>query len=1066
MPGGLLQLVLYGAEDIYLTGNPQVSYFKTAYKRYTNFALETINLPFNQVPNISAGATILNCQIQRYADLLKSVYLKIKLPSVYPYNYKFNYIDNPIKITTVINGVQHPTLNEILLCKLKPSTENIQGFSEVEGYLYTNDLNVINYIKTNILNTFDFVGYLNYPIESNDGSTIKITTVQTIDNYKDIIYSTTPGIPPLPEIEFNNLPVDPNVGYFPYVFIHGIMNFIISEITQDQNNPGYYYLNYQGLITDSYFYDYTISNPINPNSPHFWINYQDYSNNFTNSNTFNSGFKLQAINEFIDMQGLNINDNDILNLDFNLNNQILLSNGSANLLSSNTTMFNYSTNYNLSSFIFPYPLLPSPNYTQSLSSLMDVNELLADGTQFEIINNLIIDIDRTLNDTLNGTISLCENITNNQLLFFADNSTMLIPNIQTFTITINPTSYSSLFSITTSITVNVVNGNIVNLTMTGDDGVTTVGYVLNSGTFANNQMNVKFENSGIIYGEFTIDFVNYAPNNYLLNTQGYYINGIRNINETIVGPGISLPFTENFTNLYYPGSATGTVSVSTSIITLNGTITSVNPYTFSYTSPTLPIGAFNLTNLKIPFNIGYLIGNISGNFDGVNLSNIVLNLDLYYIISEIVQDGESNIFTASPQVIPTTIPQLPLYVPTYNDITLWIPKVNPYDNQINYIPGPKMVGNNRNFRWVLNVANKIYFILNKQEICRISSNGLYADIVGKLETQKLNIFNRMAGVVPQLLYPDVVDIDKLLQIPFIGDITANGIPYGYPTPEYTLYIPSCFWFAQNPGQALPLIALQSAPIDLRLDMYSSGVLNTPLNGFAENQWYTGLPYGKVEVNDLSIDATYIYLDKDERIKFVNGAHQYLITQYQERNYDIRSTKQTYNIDFAHPVSEFLFYAANGLSIESYPFSGIFPLRPDVNFIKNMRILFNGYEREQNKTIMFYNSVQPFEFHPGDFYPFINMYSFSLDPYSIQPKGACNFTRVNNFQLEVEFDPKFINTFVEYDNEGNIVRILDPATGLYLYQYINVPSLTNFYIMGKNYNILSIESNVGGVKFAT
>ena len=42
MAGGLLQLVAYGVQDIYLTGNPQITYFKALYRRHTNFAMESI----------------------------------------------------------------------------------------------------------------------------------------------------------------------------------------------------------------------------------------------------------------------------------------------------------------------------------------------------------------------------------------------------------------------------------------------------------------------------------------------------------------------------------------------------------------------------------------------------------------------------------------------------------------------------------------------------------------------------------------------------------------------------------------------------------------------------------------------------------------------------------------------------------------------------------------------------------------------------------------------------------------------------------------------------------------
>jgi len=42
MGGGLMQLVAYGAQDVFLTGNPQVTFFKNIFRRYTNFAIESI----------------------------------------------------------------------------------------------------------------------------------------------------------------------------------------------------------------------------------------------------------------------------------------------------------------------------------------------------------------------------------------------------------------------------------------------------------------------------------------------------------------------------------------------------------------------------------------------------------------------------------------------------------------------------------------------------------------------------------------------------------------------------------------------------------------------------------------------------------------------------------------------------------------------------------------------------------------------------------------------------------------------------------------------------------------
>ena len=50
MGGGLMQLVAYGAQDIYLTGNPQITFFKVVYRRHTNFSMESHRTNFQRKP--------------------------------------------------------------------------------------------------------------------------------------------------------------------------------------------------------------------------------------------------------------------------------------------------------------------------------------------------------------------------------------------------------------------------------------------------------------------------------------------------------------------------------------------------------------------------------------------------------------------------------------------------------------------------------------------------------------------------------------------------------------------------------------------------------------------------------------------------------------------------------------------------------------------------------------------------------------------------------------------------------------------------------------------------------
>ncbi len=79
MAGALMQLVAYGAQDVYLTGQPQITFFKVVYRRHTNFAMEAIEQTFNGAANFAKRVT---CTITRNGDMIKNMYLQATLPQV------------------------------------------------------------------------------------------------------------------------------------------------------------------------------------------------------------------------------------------------------------------------------------------------------------------------------------------------------------------------------------------------------------------------------------------------------------------------------------------------------------------------------------------------------------------------------------------------------------------------------------------------------------------------------------------------------------------------------------------------------------------------------------------------------------------------------------------------------------------------------------------------------------------------------------------------------------------------------------------------------------------------
>lgn len=89
MTGGLMQLVAYGAQDIYLTGNPQITFFKVVYRRYTNFAIETIEHPVVGTPAFNNTVTT---KITRNGDLISKLYVRVQLNQVNPSGANFAWV--------------------------------------------------------------------------------------------------------------------------------------------------------------------------------------------------------------------------------------------------------------------------------------------------------------------------------------------------------------------------------------------------------------------------------------------------------------------------------------------------------------------------------------------------------------------------------------------------------------------------------------------------------------------------------------------------------------------------------------------------------------------------------------------------------------------------------------------------------------------------------------------------------------------------------------------------------------------------------------------------------------
>ena len=173
MGGGLLQLAAYGSENQYINGNPQITFFKIVYKRHTNFAMETIEVPLEGPDELSFTNSIrLKVKIPRNGDLIAHMYFRFKIPDSASDDIRKFYWTRQLGLSIIdyvniyIGGQKIETLdgsyldltNQLTVSKSKQSV-----FADMIG-----DNSFMSYLasyKSGYYPGFDFVRYYDKPDE-------------------------------------------------------------------------------------------------------------------------------------------------------------------------------------------------------------------------------------------------------------------------------------------------------------------------------------------------------------------------------------------------------------------------------------------------------------------------------------------------------------------------------------------------------------------------------------------------------------------------------------------------------------------------------------------------------------------------------------------------------------------------------------------------------------------------------------------------------------------------------------------------------------------------------------
>ena len=231
----------------------------------------------------------------------------------------------------------------------------------------------------------------------------------------------------------------------------------------------------------------------------------------------------------------------------------------------------------------------------------------------------------------------------------------------------------------------------------------------------------------------------------------------------------------------------------------------------------------------------------------------------------------------------------------------------------------------------------------------------------------------------------------------------GGANTNRPDTDREVYVPLQFWFCRNPGLALPLIALQYHEVKV---IFNWGADLLGSSG-----------------HELWVD--YIYLDTDERRRFAQVSHEYLIEQVQHQS--IAGGAQSIDLNFNHPVKE--------LVIHGEWASGVLNAATDAtltDIADTMTLKLNGHERFSPRPISYFSRAQVLQHHTaeGGFVDgSILVYSFALKPEEHQPSGTCNFSRIDNAQLNLNSCSFNANSSDVYAVNYNVLRIMSGMGGL-------------------------------------
>jgi len=344
------------------------------------------------------------------------------------------------------------------------------------------------------------------------------------------------------------------------------------------------------------------------------------------------------------------------------------------------------------------------------------------------------------------------------------------------------------------------------------------------------------------------------------------------------------------------------------------------------------------------------------------------------------------------------------------------------------------------------------------------------------------IINEMTGEYMQF-HTDLYDT-TWSKLCMLGHDPVLNKPQFHIDQQY-IYIPLRFYFTDDISKALPIVALEYHEIEVEIklrdweDTYLvlKEVLindNQDIENSKINFRHTCEKIKLKKYNNIRLECTTIFLDKEERLAMVKKRHEILITQTQKLISTCNMSDSIY-LNFTNPIKELIFafqnlkyyhlgeifnysgkpkyipYNINGvpvLEITDKLWNNI----PDKHLLDFMNIEFDGIERVPVRDYKYWHYVQNYENYRTRIEHNLYMYNFGVT--TKNNMGSCNFSMLDTVKLNIKLTD--LSSYY-YDQKSINKIVIGPTCN-------STGRNTIVKIYANNYNILVIESGMGAIMF--